>query len=455
VSRLWGGRFEAGLAPEALAFTRSASFDRRLVREDCRVLAAHAAALAGGGILSRAEAGAVATALTQIAEDVASGAFPVLPEDEDVHSTVERALLERMPEVAPKVRAGLSRNDRVATALRLWMLDALTRVRRHLRDLIGALVERAASEVWTVMPGYTHLQRAQPVTLGFHLLGHAHALRRDVQRLDDAAGRCRGLPLGAGALAGSTLPLDPAAGEALGLGGRMQALDAVSARDFAAEFLAAAAILGAHCSRLAEEIVLWTTTEFGFAELHDAYATGSSLMPQKKNPDVAELARAKAGRLIGNLAGLLATMKGLPLAYNRDLQEDKEPVFDSADALDAALPALAGAVRTIRFERARMRSAATDPLLLATDLAEHLVTKGVPFAEAHEAVGNAVRSSIETGRDWRAMTIEEWQVFSPRFDAGVARVLDVDSSVRQRLGGIEADLEEMAAWVASQAGERP
>jgi argininosuccinate lyase len=392
LTRLWGGRFSRDPAGSTIAFTSSVSFDRRLVHQDCAVLAAHARALARAGILTDDEATRAADALKQIAEDISSGSFAILESDEDVHTAVERALDERAPDVTPKIRAGLSRNDRVATAFRLWIRDAVTDLTAALGGLIETLHSAAARHPDAMLPGYTHLQRAQPVRLADHLQAHAAAFSRDADRLADAAARADASPLGAGALAGTTLGVDrEASAHDLGFAGVIgNTLDAVSARDFAAEFLAAGAILGVHLSRLAEEVILWTTAEFRFAELDDAFATGSSLMPQKRNPDVAELTRGKAGRLIGNLTGLLATLKGLPLAYNRDLQEDKEPVFDTADSLAGMLAAMDGLIGTLRFRTDRMAEAATDWTLRATEIAEELVRRGVAFREAHEVVGRLV-----------------------------------------------------------------
>jgi argininosuccinate lyase len=392
VTRLWGGRFSRAPAGETIAFTSSISFDRRLVHQDCAVLAAHARALARAGILTDDEAGRVSDELKHVAEEIASGSFAVSEADEDVHSAVERALIERLADVAPKVRAGLSRNDRVVAAFRLWLIDAIAGLTASLGGLIETLRSAASLHPDALLPGYTHLQRAQPVRLAEHLEAHVAAFSRDADRLAAASARADASPLGAGALAGTTLPLDrEAAARDLGFASVIpNTLDAVAARDFAAEFLAAGAILGVHLSRLAEELVLWTSAEFSFAELDDAFATGSSLMPQKKNPDVAELVRGKTGRLIGNLTGLLATLKGLPLAYNRDLQEDKEPVFDTVDALAGMLVALDGLVGTLRFRTDRMAEAAADWTLRATAVAEFLVSRGVPFREAHDVVGRLV-----------------------------------------------------------------
>jgi argininosuccinate lyase len=424
VTRLWGGRFSRGPADETIAFTSSISFDVRLVHQDCAILAAHARGLARAGILAEEEAAIAADALKQVAEDISSGVLVVSEADEDVHSAVERALLERIPETAGRLRAGLSRNDRVAAALRLWLKDAIADVIARLGGLIETLRSAGSQHPDAWLPGYTHLQRAQPVRLADHLDAHAAALARDAERLAACQARTDASPLGAGALAGTTLGIDRAAiAHDLGFASVLDnTLDAVSARDFALEFLATGAILGVHLSRLAEEVVLWTTAEFAFAELDDAFATGSSLMPQKKNPDVAELTRGKAGRLIGDLTGLLATLKGLPLAYNRDLQEDKEPVFDAADTLAGMLTALDGLIGTLRFRTERMAEAAGDWTLRATALAEFLVTKGVPFRDAHEAVGRLVARCAD-GSHPKDLTDDELSTFNVHMPDAVRAVL--------------------------------
>jgi argininosuccinate lyase len=456
MTRLWGGRFGDELAPEALAFTRSLAFDKRLARQDCAVLSAHARALARAGLLEDDEARQAAIVLEGIAADAEAGRLAFSDDDEDVHSAVERALLERLAAVAPKLRAGLSRNDRVAAALRLWLRDAGRSVVLAIAGLIAALRERAEETADVVLPGYTHLQRAQPVRLGHHLLAHCFALERDARRVLDALARSDASPLGAGALAGSTLELD-AASVAAELEFREvmpNSIDAVASRDFVLEFLAAAAILVVSCSRIGEEIVLWTSEEFGFAALSDAFATGSSLMPQKKNPDVAELARAKAGRLIGDLTGLLATAKGLPLAYNRDLQEDKEPLFDAVDTLTAMLPALAGAVRTLSFDDQAMRRAAEHGSVLATDLAEYLVRKGTPFREAHDVVGRVVARALAQGKALSDLTTEELQDLAGITAEEVGEVLSVTASVDRRAapgpsaGSVKEQLERIERALA-------
>ena len=456
MTKLWGGRFGDEPAPELMAFTESLSFDRLLANEDCTVLAAHARALSRAGFLTAEDASAVVTALEGIAKDMASGAFGFDERDEDIHTAVERALLERLPDVGLRVRAGLSRNDRVAAALRLWLLRHGRSVVLAVADLTEALMQRAREYPDAILPGYTHLQRAQPVRLAHHLLAHAFAFERDIRRVLDALGRTDVSPLGAGALAGSTLGLDAATtAQEAGFGlVSPNSIDGVSDRDFVAEFCAATAILGVHCSRLGEEIVLWTSAEFGYAELSDAFATGSSLMPQKKNPDVAELARGKAGRLIGNLTGLLATLKGLPLAYNRDLQEDKEPLFDSVATVLTMVPALAGAVRTLRFDIDAMARAAGDGMLLATDVAEYLVSKGVSFRDAHGIVGTIVQRALTEGRSIADIPLEELKALSDAFTDDIGDVLDARGSVDRRpapgpsAGSVDAQLSHLDAALA-------
>jgi argininosuccinate lyase len=399
MATLWHGRFEGGPAEELLAYTVSLPFDRRLAPQDLAGSRAHVRGLARAGILDAGEADAVLAALDAVEQELAEGTFAFAPSDEDVHTAVERRVTELAGPAGAKLHTGRSRNDQVATDLRLYAKDALADVARRLLALQRTLLRRAEEAGDAYLPGYTHLQRAQPVTLAHHLLAHGWALGRDVDRLLDARRRLDVSPLGAGALAGSSLPLDPDAVAAdLGFAARFEnSLDAVSDRDFVAEALFALALVGIHLSRIGEEVVLWTSEEFGFAVLDDGYATGSSMLPQKKNPDIAELARGKAGRLIGDLTGLLATLKGLPLAYNRDLQEDKEPLFDAVDQVALALSAVDGMLGTIRFDVERMQAAADVPAASATDLAEHLVAAGMPFRDAHAVVGGLVRSALAGG----------------------------------------------------------
>ncbi len=394
-STLWHGRFAGGPAGALQALSDSLRFDRRLYREDIAGSRAHVRMLAAVGLLDEADHDAIQQALDQVEEEMASDRFEFAPSDEDIHTAVERRVTELAPAGA-KLHTGRSRNDQVATDLRLWTRTAIGDVADLVLGLQQTLLEAAEAAGDAYLPGYTHLQQAQPVTLAHHLLAHGWALARDVDRLLDARARLDVSVLGAGALAGSTLPLDPERTAAeLGFGRSFDnSLDAVSDRDFVAETLFALALLGVHLSRLGEELILWASEEWGFVELDDAFSTGSSMMPQKKNPDVAELARGKAGRLIGHLAGLLATLKGLPLAYNKDLQEDKEPLFDAVDTVRLTLLALDGTIATTTFRTDRMAEQASSPYLAATDLAEWLVERGTPFREAHARVAELVRRAL-------------------------------------------------------------
>ena len=391
-TRLWGGRFEGGPADALARLSLSVQFDWRLARYDLLASRAHARMLHRAGLLSDTEAASMLAALDDLDGAVEDGSFRPTLADEDVHTALERGLLERLGSLGGKLRAGRSRNDQVATDLRLYLRDNARLVASRLAELETALIDQAAANGNVPAPGLTHLQHAQPILFGHQLLAHVQGFARDVSRLRDWDKRAAVSPLGSGALAGSSLPVDPQVlADELGFDeAAANSMDAVSDRDFAAEFCFAAALIGVHLSRLGEEIVLWSSQEFGWVEIDDAYATGSSIMPQKKNPDVAELARGKAGRLIGGLTGLLVTLKGLPLTYNRDLQEDKEPVFDAADTLLLVLPAMAGLVSTLRFHAKRLAASAAAGYALATDLAEHLVRRGVPFREAHEMVGHLV-----------------------------------------------------------------
>jgi argininosuccinate lyase len=397
VSTLWHGRFEGGPADELLAFTVSLPFDQRLAPDDIAGSRAHVRGLARAGILTDEERDAVVSALDQVEGELAAGGFSFAPTDEDIHTAVERRVTELAGPAGAKLHTGRSRNDQVATDLRLYAKRALLDVARRVLELQQVLLDQAVAAGDAYLPGYTHLQRAQPVTLAHHLLAHGWAFARDIDRLLDCRRRLDVSPLGAGALAGSSIPLDPDGVAAdLGFAARFEnSLDAVSDRDFVAEALFALTLVGVHLSRIGEEVVLWSSEEFGFARLDDAYSTGSSMLPQKKNPDIAELARGKAGRLIGNLTGLLATLKGLPLAYNRDLQEDKEPLFDTVDQVSRALAAVAGMMATLRFDHERMAKAADSPAAAATDLAEHLVVTGTPFRDAHAIVGGLVREALD------------------------------------------------------------
>jgi argininosuccinate lyase len=396
VATLWHGRFEGGPSEELLAFTVSLPFDQRLAADDLVGSRAHVRGLVRAGLLDGDEAAAVLGALDTVEDELVAGTFEFVPSDEDIHTAVERRVTELAGDAGAKLHTGRSRNDQVATDLRLYTKRALLDVAVRVVVLQEVLLEQADAAGDAYLPGYTHLQRAQPVTLAHHLLAHGWALGRDLDRLLDCRRRLDVSPLGAGALAGSSLPLDPAGTAAdLGFAAAFEnSLDAVSDRDFVAEALFDLALLGVHLSRIGEEVVLWSSEEFGFLHLDDAWSTGSSMLPQKKNPDIAELARGKAGRLIGHLTAVLATLKGLPLAYNRDLQEDKEPLFDAVEQVRLGLSAIGGLLASSTFDHGRMAEAADSPTSAATDLAEWLVANGTPFRQAHAIVGALVRESL-------------------------------------------------------------
>ncbi len=432
---LWGGRFSAGPADALVALSRSTHFDWRLADVDLRGSIAHARVLHGAGLLDDAALTGMVAALEQLRADVASGAFGPSSDDEDVHSALERGLIDRAgADLGGRLRAGRSRNDQIATLVRMYLREQARALATAVLDVVDALVGQAAAHPGAPMPGRTHMQHAQPVLLGHHLLAHAWPLLRDVERWRDWDRRAARSPYGSGALAGSSLGLDPAAVAAdLGFDGPVEnSIDGTSARDVVAEFAFVAAMVGVDLSRLAEDVIVWATKEFGFVRLDDAYSTGSSIMPQKKNPDVAELARGKAGRMIGDLAGLLATLKGLPLAYDRDLQEDKEPVFDQVDTLAVLLPAMAGMVATLSFDTARMADLAPQGFSLATDVAEWLVRTGVPFREAHELAGACVRACEARGIELWDLSDGDLAEISPHLTPGVRSVLTVEGSLASR-----------------------
>jgi len=434
---LWGGRFESGPSPELQLLSKSTQFDWVLAQYDIRGSKAHAAALASAGYLDEAELGAMREALDELAARVADGRFVPADDDEDVHSALERGLIEITGvQLGGKLRAGRSRNDQIATLVRLYLLDHAAVIRRQLLDLAQAILAQALAHPAAILPGRTHLQHAQPVLLAHQLAAHAWPIVRDLERLRDWAVRARRSPYGGGALAGSSLGLDPRLiATELGLGDPLEnSIDGTAARDVVAEFAFICAQIGIDLSRLSEEIILWNTKEFGFVRLHDAYSTGSSIMPQKKNPDIAELARGKSGRLIGNLTGLLVTLKGLPLAYNRDLQEDKEPVFDSVNQLEVLLPAFTGMVATMRFDVDRMAELAPQGFSLATDVAEWLVKQGVIFRDAHEISGELVRYCEDRGIELHEPSDEELAAVSPHLTPDVREVLTIEGSVNSRVG---------------------
>ncbi len=430
MSTLWHGRFADGPADALMALSVSINFDQRLAPQDIEGSRAHVTMLAAVGILTDDERDAVLTALDVVAGELEAGTFEFAPSDEDIHTAVERRVTELAGAAGAKLHTGRSRNDQVATDLRLWTKQAATDVVRAIHEFQTVLIRRAAEAGESVaLPGYTHLQHAQPVLLAHHLLAHAWALGRDIERWQRVRTAADVSPLGAGALAGSSLPLDPDhTASLLGFASRFQnSLDAVSDRDFVAEAVFAAALAQVHLSRIGEEIVLWSSAEFGFVSLPDAYATGSSMLPQKKNPDVAELVRGKAGRVIGDLAGLLATLKGLPLSYNRDLQEDKEPLFDAVDTLIASVRALTGLFDAITFEDDVMGAGAESPYLGATDLAEFLVEGGMPFRDAHAVVGDLVRRAIAG-----EASLADLVVSDPRLGDAAVRRLEPGAAVAHR-----------------------
>ncbi|WP_419817159.1 argininosuccinate lyase [Glaciibacter flavus] len=434
---LWGARFASGPSPELQALSRSTQFDWRLAPYDIAGSKAHARALAAAGYLDDGELTTMVAGLDTLLTAVANGELVAADGDEDVHGALEGALISAVgPELGGKLRAGRSRNDQIATLVRLFLIDHADRIRALLVDLIDALAAQASSHGDAVMPGRTHLQHAQPVLLAHHLLAHCWPLVRDIERLADWGRRVDASPYGSGALAGNTLGLDAElVATELGFSRVVEnSIDGTASRDVVAEFAFIAAQIGIDLSRVAEEIILWNTREFGFVRLDDGFSTGSSIMPQKKNPDIAELARGKAGRLIGNLTGLLATIKALPLAYNRDLQEDKEPVFDSVDTLEVLLPAFTGMVATLRFDTDRMAELAPQGFSLATDVADWLVRQRVPFRDAHEIAGALVRYCEENGLELHEVPDGEMAAISPHLTAEVREVLTVDGSIASRDG---------------------
>jgi len=438
MTTLWGGRFAQ--QPDQLAFNLNASLsvDQRMALQDVDGSRAWADAIHKAGILTEKEHASISLGLDTVRKEFSSGEFTFVPSDEDIHTAVERRLTELIGEAAGKLHTGRSRNDQVATDFRLWMLQAVPEMSSALIDLQSAIVEQAEKANATVMPGYTHLQRAQPILLAHWWLSHYWSLNRDVERLQDLTKRVSVLPLGSGALAGVPFEIDRVAlAKALGFADVSQnSIDGVSDRDFAAEYLFCSTMIGLHLSKLAEQTVLFTSAEFGFFELADAFSTGSSLMPQKKNPDVFELTRGKAGTLLGMLTGLLATLKGLPSTYDKDLQEDKAPVFQATDTLLAILPVIAGALRSITVKAERMRNA-IDSSMLATDLADYLVEKGVPFRKAHEITGKVVRAAGEKKVGMEKISLEAYQDISPIFEADVYQVFDPLKSIEKRneIGG--------------------
>lgn len=436
---LWGGRFSDGPADAVFALSRSVHFDWRLAPYDLRSSLAHLDILESSGLLKSEVASAIRGALKELISEVATGAFQAIDSDEDVHSALERGLTEKLGDIGGSLRAGRSRNDQVTTDLRLYAIDHMLAVAEQILALQGALIAKAEEYGDATAPGFTHLQHAQPILFGHEIAKHAHAFARDLDRINDWIVRTSVSPLGSGALAGSSLPLAPEkTAAALGFtSSAANSIDGVSDRDFVAEALFILAMVGSHLSRIGEEWCIWATTEFGWAKVADAYSTGSSIMPQKKNPDMAELARGKAGRLVGNLTGLLTTLKGLPFAYNRDLQEDKEPLFDSIDTVLLVLPAVTGMVATTDFDREKMALAAPLGFSLATEIADYLVRAHVPFAHAHEAAGKCVALCESSGRQLHQLTDAELVHIHPSLLPDVREVLTVHGALASRttIGG--------------------
>ena len=431
---MWTGRFQQATDAQLRAYSESISFDWRLYSHDIEGSIAHAAALAAAGLLTEEERAQIEAGLRQIGGEIERGEFVFKPELEDIHMNIEAALTARIGAAGANLHTARSRNDQVALDLRLYLRAEIAVIREALRGMQRALVDLGSRYPEAFLPGYTHLQRAQPVLFAHHLLAYAEMFERDAGRMADTAARLDVMPLGSGAIAGSTITLDRRlVADRLGFSRLSEnSMDAVSDRDFACEFLAAAALVGMHLSRLSEDVILWASSEFHFLTLSDAFTTGSSLMPQKKNPDVAELTRGKAGRLYGNLFRLLTILKGLPMTYNRDLQEDKEAVFDSVDTLKAALGVFAAMLHEARAETATMAAAATDPNLLATDLADYLVLKGVPFRQAHEVIGKLVALCLGRGAGFAQLTLEDYRAAHPVFAEDVYALLDVRRSLESR-----------------------
>lgn len=435
----WGGRFQEPTDKDVEAFTASIHFDRRLYRQDIEGSIAHARMLASQKIITKKEEKAILAGLKTIGKDIEAGRFVFNPDDEDIHMAIEKSLISRIGKAGGKLHTGRSRNDQVSLDVRLYLRDEIRRILELLSIFKKSLTDLAKKEIKTIMPGYTHLQKAQPVLLSHHLLAYWEMIDRDEARLLDCQKRVNILPLGAAALAGTNLPIDrkqvadllnfPAISE--------NSMDTVSDRDFIAEFIFAACLIMMHLSRFCEDLILWSSSEFGFVEISDSFTTGSSIMPQKKNPDVAELVRGKTGRVYGHLVSLLTVLKGLPMTYNRDLQEDKEPLFDTVDTVKGCVKTLASMIRHLQFNRLRMREEAAKGFSTATDLAEYLVMKGVPFRESHGIVGRLVAHSIRSGKALHELTLGEYRKFYQGFDEDIFACLKIENAVNAKnsLGG--------------------
>lgn len=457
--KLWGGRFSTPTSTDMAAFNDSLRFDQRLADSDISGSVAWAGALARASLISESERDLLVHGLEQVRQEFVEGRFAVQPGDEDIHTAVERRLHELVGTVALKLHTGRSRNDQIATDLRLFCRDVVQMLTLRLHHLQAALLNQAERHAATLMPGYTHLQRAQPITFGHWCLAYVEMFERDCQRIQDGVARIQSMPLGCGALAGNSLGIErEALAAALGFDAiARNSLDAISDRDFTAELLFCCSLIGVHLSRLAEDLIIYSSAEYGFIELADAYSTGSSLMPQKKNPDSLELLRGKSGRLLGNLVTLMTMLKGLPLAYNKDMQEDKEPLFDSVDTLDLGLRVAADAIATMQASPERM-AAALDDAMLATDLADELVRRGTPFREAHSHVGRLVRDAVQQGLPLRDLPLEYYRQIVPGLDESIRTIFDFAASAAQKdsYGGTAPHrvCEQVAQWRARLNGEQ-
>ncbi len=447
---LWGGRFSSGPADSVAALSRSVDFDWRLAPYDIRVNLAHLDGLIAAGVIASGNGEVIRAGLKALGNEIASGKFSYDDSDEDVHSAIERGLIARIGQIGGALRAGRSRNDLVVTDFKLYLIDHMLEIASLTTSLIDAFNEQSEATAEVFAPGFTHLQHAQPIVFGHELAKHSHALLRDLDRIGDWLVRNSYSPLGAGALSGSGLQPNPeSSAESLGFDGVAgNSIDAVSDRDFAAEALFVLAMLGVHLSRIGEEFTLWSTTEFSWVEIADAYSTGSSIMPQKKNPDIAELARGKSGRLVGNLTGLLTTLKGLPFAYNRDLQEDKEPVFDSIETLMVLLPALTGMVTTAKFNAAHISKGAHSGFALATEIADYLTKKAIPFAQAHEIAGKCVQFCENKKKELHEMLESELSAIHPDLKPDLMQLLTVSGAIATRTSTLGTSISSVIEQIS-------
>ncbi len=451
MEKIWAGRTDGALSREADDFNSSIHFDSRMYAQDIKGSMQHAAMLSACGILQKEETDAIIDGLQTVLDDLNSGALPIDPEAEDIHMFVEAELTRRIGDLGKKLHTARSRNDQVALDVRLYLRDEIAELRRMIRELIDAILSQAKQNTDAIMPGYTHLQRAQPITMAHHLLAYAMMLRRDDGRLADTAARMNYSPLGSAALAGTTYPIDRRmVASGLGFSGITEnSLDGVSDRDFCVELLSALSLIMTHLSRFSEEIILWSSWEFRFIELDDAYTTGSSIMPQKKNSDMAELVRGKTGRVFGDLMGMLTVLKGLPLAYNKDMQEDKECVFDAVDTVKKCLSVFAPMIRTMQTKKDNMYAAAQKGFLNATDLADYLTKKGMPFRSAYKLVGSLVADCISKGKTLETVSLEEYRSLSDLFDEDVYTEIALETCVAKRISAGSTGPDSVEAQIHS------